>query len=149
MNSPDEKQRVLGDDDLDDKIKSIMSKHKLMKKKEQIEKELPRSNSLLSKYDTTRVLALRARSKLAEEREMEKEVKLAVGDDEEGDEKEFLERVAAVDFSENAIASPERISNMPRRRPKSASAIRKKAETYPSVSGNGTFWHDDGIKQFH
>jgi hypothetical protein len=37
-----------------------MSKHKLMKKREHVDKELSRSNTLLSKYDTTRVLALKA-----------------------------------------------------------------------------------------
>jgi hypothetical protein len=42
------------------KVRSLMSKHKLMKKREHVDKELSRSNTLLSKYDTTRVLALKA-----------------------------------------------------------------------------------------
>lgn len=68
------------------------------------------------------------RSKLTEQREMNKQVNLAVTNNEEGDETEFLERVAGIDFSENVIASPS-----PQRgsiRPKSASSgHRKKASS--------------------
>mmetsp|Transcript_17359 Transcript_17359/g.29054 ORF Transcript_17359/g.29054 Transcript_17359/m.29054 type:complete len:510 (+) Transcript_17359:116-1645(+) len=115
---------VIDDEELDNKIRSLLSKHKLMKKREHVDKECSSSNTLLSKYDTTRVLALRARAKLTEEREMNKQINIAVTNNEEGDEAEFLERVAGVDFSENVIASPQRGSI----RPKSASSGRRKKQ---------------------
>lgn len=60
---------------------------------------------------------------------MGKQINIAVTNNEEGDESEFLERVAGVDFSENVIASPQRGSIRPQPRPRSAPSRRKSNKT--------------------
>jgi hypothetical protein len=73
------------------------------------------------------------RTKLAEEREMGKQINIAVTNNEDGDETEFLERVNGVDFSENAIASPQRGTLRPRPRsaPHHAKNNKTKHKTTP------------------
>ena len=48
---------------------------------------------------------------------MEKEINRTVTNNEDGDEKEFLDRVAGYDFSENVLASPQRGTIRPRSAP--------------------------------
>lgn len=64
------------------------------------------------------------RSKLTEKREMERQVNMAVTNNEDGDEAEFLDRVKGFDFSENVIASPERGSLRPRSAPSGRKKVR-------------------------
>jgi hypothetical protein len=41
-------------------LQKLLERHKLQKKRSNIDKELSKNNPLLQKYDTTRILALKA-----------------------------------------------------------------------------------------